>query len=138
MRVKTASFDSFPESISTLFQIVTGDEWMTLMDDNAVEYPACTTVFAKSDDPSDSMYYYDGPTYSWGDCGLSGAYFVFPSFVIFCQSVLLNLVIGMILDNFSFITGACVSYVHVLYLACEAMRVSVSLVSVYAEHASKS
>ena len=103
-RTKTASFDTFGDSVSTLFQIVIGDEWMMLMDDNAVQYPECTPVFQKSNDPTNAMYYYQGPEYMWGDCGYLAAYVTFPIFVVFCQSVLLNLVIGMILDNFSFIT----------------------------------
>jgi len=103
-RQKTASFDNFWDSVATLFQMLISDEWMTIMDDNAVQYPECTQVFRKSDDPSNSMYYYQGPDYYWGDCGLYASYLAFPIFIIFCQSVLLNLVIGMILDNFSFIT----------------------------------
>ena len=96
---KTASFDTFSDAMKTLFQMVIGDEWMILMDDNGVEFPFCTPRFAKSSDPSDAMYYYEGPDYSWGDCGSSAAYLTFPFFIIFCQAILLNLVIGMILDN---------------------------------------
>jgi hypothetical protein len=105
---RTASFETFPNSLSTLYQILIGDEWHQLMDDASVQYPECTRVFAKSSDPSDSMFTYSGPDYAWGDCGstssLPSARILFPLFIIFGQAVLLNLVIGMILDNFSFIT----------------------------------
>merc|ERR1719199_35539 len=105
---RTASFEKFADSLTTLYQILIGDEWHQLMDDTSVQYPFCTPVFAKSSDPSNSMFTYSGLDYSWGDCGstssLPSAQILFPIFIIFGQAVLLNLVIGMILDNFSFIT----------------------------------
>ena len=106
--VKTASFERFEDALTTLYLILVGDEWHQIMDDNSVAYPECTPLFAKSNDPSDSMFYFEGEDRSWGDCGMVGnfasASYFFPFFVVFCQSVMLNLVIGMILDNFSFIT----------------------------------
>ena len=48
----------------------------------------------------------DTPDYTYGDCGdraTAGFYFV--AFKLVCESVMLNLFIGMIIENFSFITG---------------------------------
>eukprot|EP00960_Hanusia_phi_P041224 754897-Hanusia_phi.AAC.1 len=85
----TANFETFPIALQTIFQLVTGDEWQSMMVDCQVQPPACTEKFQGK---------------SFGDCGST---FAFPWFVFFklvCESVMLNLFIGMILDNFSYIT----------------------------------
>lgn len=93
----TANFESWQNAMYTVYQMVTGDEWMDIMYDCMVSAPWCTPVFKKSEN-------YDGPSYSFGDCGHSSARYFFIAFVLVCQNVMLNLFIGMILDNFSFIT----------------------------------
>jgi hypothetical protein len=96
----TASFRTYPESLVTVYQMVTGDQWMLIASDCSVVWPECTPVFT----PDHPEYHYQGPAYEFGDCGSSLAPAVFSLFMILCQSITLNLFIGMILDNFSFIT----------------------------------
>jgi len=96
----TANFQNYPSSLVAVYQMVTGDEWMMLMNDCAVVWPECTPIFSEQF----PEYYYQGPEYTFGDCGNEYAHAVFIIFMLFCQSVMLNLFIGMILDNFSFIT----------------------------------
>jgi hypothetical protein len=49
---------------------------------------------------------YQGPDRSWGDCGVgpmfAGGYYVVLKLI--CEYMMLNLFIGLILDNFSYIT----------------------------------
>jgi len=117
----TANFETYPYAMATIWQTIAGDEWFELMHDIKVEPPACTAVFAPGPN-------YDGPTYSFGDCGsavIANPFFFAIILVtpapyaprIACQlasltmaggeqlgkQVLLTLFIGMILDNFSFI-----------------------------------
>ena len=101
---KTAAFDSIGVSMATLFTLLIGDDWFVLMSDSAVIPPYCTEVFSKSSDPTNSMFRYQGEDLDWGDCGSLSAYFWFPFFIMTCQAVLLNLVIGTIIDNFEFVT----------------------------------
>ena len=96
----TANFRSYFESLITVYQMVTGDEWMLIMKDCYVVWPECTPIFSQNH----PRYYYQGPEYEFGDCGNLWAPGMFVIFMLFCQSVMLNLFIGMILDNFSFIT----------------------------------
>ena len=141
----TANFQDYPTSLVAVYQMVTGDEWMVLMNDCAVVWPECTPTFSKQF----PEYYYQGPDYEFGDCGNNLSTMVFVTFMLFCQvmlnlllpfspsihssppkplsfthtfsrarspslslspdllfcqSVMLNLFIGMILDNFAFIT----------------------------------
>ena len=80
--------------------MITGDEWMDVMADCAVTVPYCTTRFNKEfGGPG-----YTGPELSYGDCGSEIARPWFLLFKLICESVMLNLFIGMILENFSFIT----------------------------------
>lgn len=95
----TANFQDYGFAMATIYQIVTGDEWFDLMYDCEVAPPSCTLLFSSDYDP-----YYTGPTYSFGDCGSSAARYFFIAFKVVCENVMLNLFIGMILDNFSFIT----------------------------------
>ena len=60
--------------------------------------------FGRRFDPEIDPYRYDGKYFSFGDCGSQYAIFTFVLFKLVCESMLLNLFIGMILDNFSFIT----------------------------------
>eukprot|EP00960_Hanusia_phi_P073242 767965-Hanusia_phi.AAC.4 len=95
----TANFATYMQAWRTIYQMIIGDEWMTIMDDCRVQPPACTKVFSSEYDP-----YYQGKNYTFGDCGSPWAVFWFPLFILICQAILLNLFIGMILDNFAFIT----------------------------------
>jgi len=98
----TANFADFPAAMLTVIQLVTGDEWQDIMLDCQVVPPACTLLFDKS------VYGWEEwglPEYEFGDCGQSTmAPIFFITFTLVCSNIMLNLFIGMILDNFSFIT----------------------------------
>ena len=86
----TGNFDDFPNALMSIWTIVTGDEWMIFMTDCSVSTPSCTSY---------------APGKEWGDCGSrlsSTAFFVLVK--ILCEFIMLNLFIGLILDNFSYIT----------------------------------
>lgn len=97
----TANFRDYMQGIRTIWQIVTGDEWMVMFKDLSVMPPFCTMKLTQ-----DSVYGYTGPDRSWGDCGVgipaSFAYFL--SVKLLCEYTLLNLFVGLILENFSYIT----------------------------------
>jgi len=95
----TANFRVYTEAFVTIFHIVTGDEWHVLMIDLSVQEPYCNTIFTKNAVPG-----YNGPDRTWGDCGqtMSPVFFLFIK--LLCEYMLLNLFIGLILDNFSYIT----------------------------------
>jgi hypothetical protein len=95
----TANFKWYPSSLLTVYQMVTGDEWMILMNDCGVAWPECTPVFSTRF----PEYGYQGPDYEFGDCGSPYSPALFVLVMLVCQSVMLNLFIGMILDNFAFI-----------------------------------
>lgn len=72
------------------------------MADLSVEPPSCTPIFQAPD-----VYGWERtgyPNYSFGDCGNAGARYFFVAFKLVCENIMLNLFIGMILDNFSYIT----------------------------------
>lgn len=95
----TANFESYPYAMATIWETIGGDEWFELMYDTKVQWPECTPVFAPND-----IYDYEGPAYSFGDCGsaiVSNPYFF--ATILIGKHVMLTLFIGMILDNFSFI-----------------------------------
>mmetsp|Transcript_3722 Transcript_3722/g.9015 ORF Transcript_3722/g.9015 Transcript_3722/m.9015 type:complete len:2275 (-) Transcript_3722:103-6927(-) len=104
----TANFFDWPFAMMTVFQIITGDEWQDMMADMLVTYPSCTQQFNAvhvhgwHDSQGWAMYRSEG--YTFGDCGSvwAPAFFI-PMFLV-CTNIMLNLFIGMILDNFSFIT----------------------------------
>ena len=95
----TASYDGYEQAFFLIWQLVTGDEWMILMQDLSVQPPFCTLRFKKEFEPS-----YQGPGRSWGDCGSDFAWVYFVLLKLVCEYMLLNLFIGLILDNFSYIT----------------------------------
>lgn len=94
----TANFNSWSDSIVTAYQIVTGDEWMTIMDDCAVVPPMCTPLF------DSTVHGYNGPDMTFGDCGSEFSPFYFIAFKLIGEAIMLNLFIGMIIENFAFIT----------------------------------
>ncbi len=97
----TANFQEFGPALLTIFQIITGDEWMILLVDLSVEPPFCERTFTMRKNRG-----YKGPDRSWGDCGqgktISSLYFLAVKLV--CEYCLLNLFIGIIIENFGFIT----------------------------------
>lgn len=94
----TANFNSWTSSIITAYQIVTGDEWMMIMDDCSVVPPMCTPIF------DSTVHGYNGPDMSFGDCGSEFSPVYFISFKLIGEAIMLNLFIGMIIENFAFIT----------------------------------
>ena len=80
------SFETFFQAVLTLFQIVCGEVWLTLMHDASVGLPFCTEAY--------------GDVAS--DCGapLLGPLFFF-SFFILTFAVFLNLYVAAILDTYS-------------------------------------
>eukprot|EP00960_Hanusia_phi_P035947 752049-Hanusia_phi.AAC.4 len=97
----TASFFDYGSSLMTILQIVTGDEWQELVKDCAVQPPYCTAVF---DDSVHGWSEWKPFTLSFGDCGQSYSFLAFVVMKLVCEKVMLNLFIGMILDNFGFFT----------------------------------
>jgi hypothetical protein len=95
----TANFDDWSNALATIVQIITGDEWYDIYWDCNTGPPACTVQFS-----SRYVYGWPGPELSFGDCGSSYARFYFVILKLVCENIMLNLFIGMILDNFSFIT----------------------------------
>ena len=97
----TASFQDFTNALFLIWQIITGDEWMIIMQDISVVEPSCTLLFDPEIEPS-----YQGPARSWGDCGpsVSVAVGYCLALKLVCEYMMLNLFIGLILDNFSYIT----------------------------------
>jgi len=87
-----ANFQDFGSAFLTLFQILFGDEWHDLMEDCALQPPYCTPNFVA----------HDGRILSYGDCGLAYSPVFFLCFKVLCEFTILNLFVGMILNNFSF------------------------------------
>ena len=78
------NFDTFGNAILTLFQCLTNDSWSFLMRELML-------------DPSRGM----GCSYEVGDCGTTLAIPYFVSFQVIGSFVLLNLVVAVILENFT-------------------------------------
>ena len=96
---KTASFSNFWWGVLTIWQIVTGDEWHVIMVDLQVQPPECDLMFTK-----ETVYGFKGLDRSWGDCGQTWSFAYLLMIKLMCEYMLLNLFIGLILDNFSYIT----------------------------------
>lgn len=88
----TVHFERFGAAFLSLTQILFGDEWHQLMEDCALQPPYCTQNFVAA----------DGRVLSYGDCGLPMSPIYFMSFKVLCEFTILNLFVGMILNNFSF------------------------------------
>jgi hypothetical protein len=87
---RTSNFSSFTESAHTIFQLLfTGDDWHILMRDCMVQPPYCTA---------------DLHSISSSDCGSPFAPAYFVAFRWLCESLILNFLIGIIFNNFSFLT----------------------------------
>jgi len=100
---RTAEFYHAGWSLLTIFQIVTGDEWHVMMSDCTVQWPSCTEAFDEEHVPGWTAWKGE-PLSKVTDCGKSWAFPCWLILKLFCEKIMLNLFIGMILDNFSFIT----------------------------------
>ncbi len=87
-----ANFRDFAQAMRVIYQVLVGEEWMDLMADCSIEPPLCTPQF-------------DG--YTFGDCG-SGipAQFLFMFIKVVMHLMILNLLVGVILDNLNAIMNA--------------------------------
>jgi hypothetical protein len=91
-----ANFQTFTAALMTCFQILFGDEWQDLVEDTAILPPYCTANFIAL----------DGRVLSYGDCGIGYTSFIyFLGYKVVCEFTILNLFVGMILNNFSFCAG---------------------------------
>ena len=89
-RLGAANFHSFTESAHTIFQLLlTGDDWHLLMRDSMVQPPFCTVKVAGLPN---------------GDCGWAFSPVYFVAFRWLCESLILNLLVGITLNNFTFLT----------------------------------
>jgi hypothetical protein len=97
----TAHFYGFGPALGTIYQIVCGDAWELLMSDCSVEWPKCTMAFNEQNVPGWTAWK-GKPMDDFTDCG--GQLYSFGLFSILkivCQQIMLNLFIGIILENFS-------------------------------------
>ncbi|KAJ1490946.1 hypothetical protein T484DRAFT_1776292 [Baffinella frigidus] len=93
MTLFQANFTSYYHAMMTLFQVLFGDEWHQLMEDGLIAEPLCTQRFKTL----------EGVEMNYGDCGSSFAPYFFLIFIIVCNFTMLNLFVGMIINNFSFV-----------------------------------
>jgi len=97
---RTAKFSDMQVAIQTLMQIIFGDEWHQIMEDCSVRPPFCT--------PSSDLQPAGGAgaaaSARIGDCGASKgvSFLLFFSFKVIAEWVVLNLVMGMLVNSFSF------------------------------------
>merc|ERR1712127_228140 len=87
-----ANFRTFENALKVIYQILVGEEWQDLLEECAVQPPFCTEKFSG---------------YSFGDCGNAVVTPVF--FIILkisCELMMLNLLVGMILDNLGVIMSS--------------------------------
>ncbi|XP_078664203.1 sodium leak channel NALCN-like isoform X2 [Branchiostoma floridae x Branchiostoma belcheri] len=94
-----ANFSTAPKALSVLFRMITGEDWNKIMHDCMISPPICTV----------------GRNYWETDCGNStAALLFFCSFYIIIAYIMLNLLVAIILENFSlFYSGeedALISY----------------------------
>uniref|UniRef100_A0ABM0M2J1 Sodium leak channel non-selective protein-like n=1 Tax=Saccoglossus kowalevskii TaxID=10224 RepID=A0ABM0M2J1_SACKO len=81
-----ANFKTAPLAIAVLMRCITGEDWNKIMHDCMVSPPYCTM----------------GPNYWESDCGNFGAALLyFCSFYIIIAYIVLNLLVGIIMENFS-------------------------------------
>ena len=92
------NFATFPSALRSIFQLMFGDEWHLIQDDCIIQEPSCTpNIYDDPNSPNPQLLYAS-------DCGgfASGVLF-FPSFLILANYVVLNLFVGMIMNNFAYI-----------------------------------
>jgi len=89
-------FSTFQDALRSIFQIMFGDEWHLIQDDCMIQEPACTPNIYDPDDPNVLLYS--------SDCGgMISAGIFFPALLILGNYVILNLFVGMIMNNFAYI-----------------------------------
>ncbi|XP_072180421.1 sodium leak channel NALCN-like [Diadema setosum] len=82
-----ANFETAPKAMATLFRIVTGEDWNKIMHDCMISEPHCSKR---------------GPNYWQTDCGNTTASIIyFCSFYVLIAYIVLNLLVGIIMENFS-------------------------------------
>ena len=86
---RDANFRSFSSSLSIVYRMVTLDDWNKVMRDCAIQPPFCTI------------------NDNFDNCGSRWAFAYFFSFFIIGSYVFLNLVIAVILDNFTHTFNQC-------------------------------
>ena len=93
---KEANFRTFPRSLQTCFQLMFGEDLFAITDDCRISRPECT----------DSIYDpVTGEELVPSDCGAGEVATVFfLLYLVLTQYVMLNLFVGMIMNNFAFIT----------------------------------
>jgi hypothetical protein len=123
----TAGFYNYPQALYTIYQIVSGDEWHDIMSDHSVQWPECTRSFDEENIPGWNAWRGFAFTLVVTDCGLPKeiSFTIWMLVIVLCQYILLNLFIGMILDNFSFIAGEVLLPVCVCVYVCVCVCVCV-------------
>eukprot|EP00927_Polykrikos_kofoidii_P049818 TRINITY_DN43828_c0_g1_i1.p1 TRINITY_DN43828_c0_g1~~TRINITY_DN43828_c0_g1_i1.p1 ORF type:complete len:1217 (-),score=173.85 TRINITY_DN43828_c0_g1_i1:14-3556(-) len=91
---RSANFRTFGEAILLLLRVSTGENWHLLMDDIVSDRAGCTSRTQTYDE-----YQRDGPR----GCGSILGYPYFSSYVVVVKIVLVNLIIGIVLDGFTFV-----------------------------------
>ncbi|XP_071805177.1 sodium leak channel NALCN-like isoform X5 [Asterias amurensis] len=82
-----ANFERVPNAIAVLFRIVTGEDWNKIMHDCMISPPYCSRV---------------GDNYWETDCGnVTASLLYFGSFYVIIAYIFLNLLVGIIMENFS-------------------------------------
>jgi hypothetical protein len=92
-----ANFKNFQNSLHTCFQLMFGEDLWAITDDCVIEQPLCTPSIPDPNNPREDLI----PT----DCGAGGiSHIFFVVYQVLIQYVMLNLFVGMIMNNFAFIT----------------------------------
>jgi len=90
------NYKNFPNALSSIFQILFGDKWHQVQDDCMLTYPSCTPDIYDPNDPEVLLYA--------SDCGsFSTALVFYPALLVCANYIVLNLFVGMIMNNFAYI-----------------------------------
>jgi hypothetical protein len=90
------NYKNFPNSLSSIFQLMIGDQWHQVQDDCMLTYPSCTPDIYDPNDPKVLLYA--------SDCGsFSTAVVFYPALLVCANYIVLNLFMGMIMNNFAYI-----------------------------------
>jgi hypothetical protein len=97
---KTADFSDLKWTLYTMYQIVTGDDWHVMMSDHSVQWPECTLAF--NEENVIGWTAWKGEPLEFTDCGSPYSFIYWVVLKVVCESIMLNLFIGMILESFEF------------------------------------
>eukprot|EP00802_Teleaulax_amphioxeia_P000493 Tamp_00493.p1 GENE.Tamp_00493~~Tamp_00493.p1 ORF type:complete len:2407 (+),score=357.69 Tamp_00493:375-7223(+) len=90
------NYKNFLSALQSIFQIMFGEEWHMVQDDCMITYPSCTPDIYDPNDPKVLLYA--------SDCGSFGiAVAFYPGLLVLVNYVVLNLFVGMIMNNFAYI-----------------------------------